>query len=223
MGCVPRKGLSSSNNKKMRHSKDLVVDPGLFVQQNNLRFTEVYEIRRSLGKGAFGEVKEVKHRERNIIRAVKIFNKEFEEQDSHENLMNEVNMLKTVDHPNILRVLEFFEGPKKSYIVMELLKGGELFDEISKRKFFSEDDAVIVVKQIFSAVAYLHDRNIIHRDLKPENILLENKDDIKHLKISDFGTATLCKKNAKVRGALGTAYYIAPEVLLGNYGSQCDM
>lgn len=77
--------------------------------------------------------------------------------------------------------------------------------------------------QLFSAVAYLHSNNIVHRDLKPENILLEERGDIMNIKLIDFGTAVRVDKNASIKGAIGTAYYIAPEVLLGSYNHLCDM
>ena len=77
--------------------------------------------------------------------------------------------------------------------------------------------------QLFSAVAYLHSNNIVHRDLKPENILLEERGDIMNIKLIDFGTAVRVDKNSSIKGAIGTAYYIAPEVLLGSYNHLCDM
>jgi len=92
-------------------------------------------------------------------------------------LFNEINILRELDHPNIIKMYEFFEDEKRYYIVTEICKGGELFDEIIARGKFTEKDAAILMKQVLSCVNYCHSNNIVHRDLKPENILLEqNKD-----------------------------------------------
>ncbi|CAG9319801.1 unnamed protein product [Blepharisma stoltei] len=219
MGCIPRKHLGAKATKPV----DLVITPSIFVRENSLDINEVYDFGQSLGRGAFGEVRRAKHRSTNLLRAIKILLKDKPSTEANTELLNEVEMIKAVDHPNIIKVFEYFETPRKSYIVMELCQGGELFDEFSKRNVLKEDDCATVIKQLLSAVSYLHSHNIIHRDLKPENILIETKGDISNVKISDFGTATLCAKNAKIRGALGTVYYVAPEVLLGNYDSKCDM
>ena len=101
----------------------------------------------------------------------------------------EIDILKNLDHPNILRLYEVFEDKKYIYLVTELCYGGELFDEILKRKTFTEKDAAVVIKQVLSAIAYCHDKNVAHRDLKPENILLNTKSNTEIVKIIDFGTS----------------------------------
>ena len=88
--------------------------------------------------------------------------------------MNEIKILKEIDHPNIIKIIEYYESKWSLYIVTEHLDGGELFDKIEKKKAFSEKEACEIVSQILSAVAYMHSHNIIHRDLKPENIIFEN-------------------------------------------------
>jgi calcium-dependent protein kinase len=89
-------------------------------------------------------------------------------------LFNEINNLKDLDHPNIIKMYEFFEDPKRYYIVTEICKGGELFDEIATRKKLSEKEASVLIKQVLSCINYCHQNYIMHRDLKPENILLES-------------------------------------------------
>ena len=89
-------------------------------------------------------------------------------------LFNEINNLKDLDHPNILKMYEFFEDTKRYYIVTDICRGGELFDEIIARGKFSEHDTAILIRQILSCINYCHTNKIIHRDLKPENILLES-------------------------------------------------
>ena len=102
---------------------------------------------------------------------------------------NEINILKELDHPNIVKMYEFFEDEKRWYIVLEICKGGELFDEILSRGKFAERDAAPLIKQVLSCINYCHINNVIHRDLKPENILLEANMEFDGIKIIDFGTA----------------------------------
>ncbi|CAG9313942.1 unnamed protein product [Blepharisma stoltei] len=222
MGCYQSK--SKSDNSKIVTVKDLKVQKSAFVQHNPNPFQEIYSIGRSIGTGAFGEVRRVVHRHANATRAAKIFRKDLAKTEEAKQKLNlEIDILKSLDHPNIIRIYEFFEDPKRFYIVMEHCNGGELFEEILKRQSFGEVHAAQIVQQILSAVAYLHDRGIVHRDLKPENILLEERGDILNIKLIDFGTAVFLEKNKTIRGALGTAYYIAPEVLTGYYNEKCDM
>ena len=105
-----------------------------------------------------------------------------------------------------------------------MAEGGELFDEIERRKYFTERDAADVISQLLSAIIYCHERGIVHRDLKPENILLDNTlSDKMRIKIIDFGTANAFNPLKKLRTTTGTAYYMAPEVLMKNYNEKCDV
>jgi len=138
-------------------------------------------------------------------------------------LFNEINILKEIDHPNIVKMYEFFEDEKRYYLVTEICKGGELFDEILQRGKFSERDGAVLMKQVLSCINYCHQNNIVHRDLKPENILLEQNKEFDQIKIIDFGTSLVYDPNKQLDEKLGTPYYIAPEVLNKNYGSKCDI
>ena len=92
-------------------------------------------------------------------------------------IFNEIENLKGLDHPNILKLYEYFEDDKRFYIITELCRGGELFDEITTRGAFSELDAARLIKQVLLCINYCHTNNVVHRDLKPENILLEQDKD----------------------------------------------
>lgn len=225
MGCTVSSRMKRPQQTDIPHISqidEIKVMPGIFVQENDHRFTEVYRLGESLGSGAFGEVRVCFHRDTSSKRAVKIMRKDLLKNDSkREDLEKEINILKTLDHPNIVRLFEFFEDTKRLYIVMEYCSGGELFDEIIKRKSFSEIHAAQIMQQLFSAVAYLHNHSVIHRDLKPENILLEDSNETLNIKLIDFGTAILAQSKSK--DAMGTAYYIAPEVLSGLYNEKCDI
>ena len=141
-------------------------------------------------------------------------------------IIKQINILKTLDHPNIIKIYEFYSTDKYIYIINELCTGGELFNKIVEVKYFTESTACFVMRQLLSAVAYCHDKGVIHRDLKPENILIEdsaekNKEYF-NIKIIDFGTCELLKKK-KLTEQIGTSFYIAPEVLKNGYNEKCDL
>ena len=178
-----------------------------------------YTIVKDLGHGSYGQVKKVKHKELNEIRAMKITNKK---SDSSK---YEIEILKKISHPNITKIFEIFSDSKKYYIIMEFLEGGELFEAITNIGSFTEASASKVLKQILSAVYYLHSNHIVHRDLKPENIMLTQKpkNGNYQIKLIDFGTAKIFKPGKKMNKFIGTSYYIAPEVLKERYDEKCDI
>lgn len=194
-----------------------------FVSQHAGKLRDHYRIGKMLGSGAFGEVRVCVHRESGAQRAVKVLRKSHMDEDEKRMFFNEINILKDLDHPNILKMYEFFEDEKRYYIVTDICKGGELFDEIVARGKFSERDASLLMKQVLSCINYCHQNHIVHRDLKPENILLEQNKEFDQIKIIDFGTSLIVEDNKKLDEKLGTPYYIAPEVLAKNYGSKCDI
>jgi len=117
-----------------------------FVMQHAGKLRDFYRIGKMLGSGAFGEVRICVHRETGAQRAVKVLRKSHMDEDEKKMLFNEINNLKDLDHPNILKMYEFFEDEKRYYIVTDICKGGELFDEIVARGKFSENDAAMLIK-----------------------------------------------------------------------------
>lgn len=176
-----------------------------------------------LGSGAFGQVRKVTQKSTGEDRAVKIIDKLQLDESEHVRLKYEIDILKNLTHPNILRLYEVYENKSSIYLVTELCDGCELFDEISKRDHFNESEAAVVLKQILNAIAYCHNQNIAHRDLKPENILI----DVRNrgiIKVIDFGTSHHFDPDAPAMHQMyGTPYYIAPEVLQGKYNHLCDI
>ena len=202
----------------------IIVQPSTFVVENQNNFQEVYRLSKLIGTGKFGEVRICYHRVSGQKRAVKIIRKDLLTSAHQKNTLdNEINVLKQLDHPNIVRINEFFEDLRRLYIVMEYCKGGELFSEIMKRGKVTENHSASIMKQIFLTLEYLHNKGIVHRDIKSENILLEDKHDILNIKIIDFGSAIINKTRLKIRGSAGTTYYMSPEILTGNYSFLCDM
>ena len=152
-------------------------------------FAQNYEMGTAvLGKGAFGQVKKATKISNGEPRAVKIIDKLRMDDAERVRLKYEIDILKNLNHPNILRLYEVYENNSYIYLVTELCDGCELFDEIAQRRFFSEKEAAHVTKQILQSVAYCHANNIAHRDIKPENILIDiqNRGTIK---VIDFGTS----------------------------------
>lgn len=185
-----------------------------------------YEVKEVLGQGGFAIVNKCIHTPTGQVRAVKSVHKSglsFEQIDSKFRL-REIKVLRTLDHPNIMRCYELFEDRARYYIVMEYCAGGELFDAIAKRRTLTEAAAAKVMFQVLSCVAYCHEKMVIHRDLKPENILLEEVDGDWNIKVADFGSSAFIDPHGKLTGCFGSAYYVAPEVVDGTcYNEKCDL
>lgn len=118
----------------------------MFVQKTQGTLRDVYKIGSVLGEGAFGEVRLCTHRETKEKRAVKVLKKENMDKQEQMTLMNEINTLRGLDHPNIVKIFEYFEDEKRFYIVTEHIQGGELFDEIISRGKFDEKSAALLMK-----------------------------------------------------------------------------
>jgi calcium-dependent protein kinase len=184
-----------------------------------------YVVKEVLGQGGFGLVNKCMHLPTGQARAVKSVHKSgltILDMDQDYRL-KEMSVLRSLDHPNILRCYELFEDPSRFYLVMELCTGGELFGAIAKRRALTEGQAAKVMLQLLGCVAYCHDKKVIHRDLKPENILLVDSDGELNIKVADFGSSVLIDPNAKLTGCAGSAYYVAPEVIEGTYNELCDL
>lgn len=142
----------------------------------------------------------------------------------------EIDIMRELDHPNIIKLFEVFEDTRFVYLVMELCEGGELFDKIIENIHFTESTARYYFHQMMSALSYIHSKNICHRDLKPENFLMLDNSEKSPLKIIDFGLSMKLESDSKkevkkinMKTRAGTPYYISPEVLKGSYDMSCDI
>uniref|UniRef100_A0A8C7U5H1 Serine/threonine-protein kinase DCLK2 n=1 Tax=Oncorhynchus mykiss TaxID=8022 RepID=A0A8C7U5H1_ONCMY len=205
--------------------------PGLIAELNLLSdecpsippsIAERYKVGRTLGDGTFAVVKECVERCTGREYALKIINKGKCRGKEHM-IQNEVSILRRVKHPNIVLLIEEMDTYSELYLVMELVKGGDLFDAITSSSKYTERDASGMLYNLASAIKYLHSLNIVHRDIKPENLLVyEHQDGSKSLKLGDFGLASL------VDGLLylvcGTPTYVAPEIIAETgYGLKVDI
>jgi len=207
------------------HEDKIVIDNNMIVSKTFGLPLDYYNQIKKLGEGSYGQVWKVEHIQSGLLRAMKRIKKnQKSKRDNEMDILNEIDILKKIDHPNIVRIFEFFNTEDGYYLITEYFSGGELFKEIVSKAPFSEAIAGNIMFQIFSAVNYCHNMNIMHRDLKPENILIERKVDDKYLiKIIDFGTAKLHEKNKSEKKVIGSSYYIAPEVLYECYNLKCDL
>ncbi|EZG65535.1 calcium/calmodulin-dependent protein kinase [Gregarina niphandrodes] len=137
--------------------------------------------------------------------------------------LQEIEIMKGLDHPNIVRLFESFEDTKDIYLIMDFCAGGELFDRLVDGGTFNEALASRIMLQVLQAVAYCHSRRVAHRDLKPENFLFLNQSPWSPLKLIDFGLASKFTPGIPMRTKAGTPYYVSPQVLEGRYGPECDV
>ncbi|XP_030632789.1 calcium/calmodulin-dependent protein kinase IGa [Chanos chanos] len=174
---------------------------------NNIK--DVFDFKEVLGSGSFSEVYLVREKATGKFYALKCVKKK---QLHHSNLQNEISVLKSIKHENVVGLEDFYETRTHYYLVMELVSGGELFDRIIDRGVYTEKDASRVIRQVLEAVSYLHKNSIVHRDLKPENLLYYSQDENAKIMISDFGLSKM-SEHGVMSTACGTPGYVAPEVL----------
>ncbi|KAJ3986502.1 kinase-like domain-containing protein [Lentinula detonsa] len=180
-----------------------------------------------VGKGASGRVKIAKHRYTNQLAAVKILprapldssrnsiaTQEAKTKKHSLGIEREITMMKLMNHPNILRIYDVYEGPKELFLVLEYVEGGELFDYLVNRGRLPEPDAICFFKQIIYGLNYAHTFSIIHRDLKPENILISSLAPPR-IKIVDWGMAAFAPPSLQLETSCGSPHYASPEIVNG--------
>jgi len=169
-----------------------------------------------LGKGKFGIVKLATHKKTGKEVAIKMVSKTQMSPEDLELQRNEIEILKVCQHPSIIRLLDIFENETDIYLVMEYMKGGDLFDYLQRRDFtVKESLACNFAHQIATAIFYLHSYGVAHRDLKPENIIVSDDSETPEIKITDFGLSKIVGPKETSKEPFGTLSYAAPEILQG--------
>lgn len=188
------------------------------------KVTDIYDLKHTIGTGAFSEVVVAEDRKSGECRAIKKIEKR-KIRGKEDTLENEILILKQIEHPNIVALLDLFEDKSHVYLVIELVSGGELFDRIIAKGNYTERDASGLVRQVLEATSYLHSKGIVHRDLKPENLLFYSPEEDSKIMISDFGLSKIAgHESMSLSTACGTPGYVAPEVLRQeNYGKEVDI
>lgn len=182
-----------------------------------------------MGEGAFGVVYLGTDNNTGEKRAVKVI--ERSKIRNFQRFYNEVNSLKTLDHPHIIKLFEIYEDKTHVFLVQELCTGGELFDFIVEQEFLTEEMAAKIFSQIIQSILYCHKNRICHRDLKPENFMLKSKDGELWVKLIDFGLSCSFlsfgpsgkEKLKRMTTKAGTLFFMAPEVLNMCYTNKCDI
>ncbi|KAJ1297007.1 hypothetical protein BS78_01G345500 [Paspalum vaginatum] len=192
-------------------------------------FAAKYDLGREVGRGHFGFTCSARAKKGELKGedvAVKVIPKaKMTTAIAIEDVRREVRILSSLTgHNNLVQFYDAFEDDENVYVVMELCKGGELLDRILARGGkYSEEDAKVVIHQILSVASFCHLQGVVHRDLKPENFLFMTKDENSALKVIDFGLSDFVKPDERLNDIVGSAYYVAPEVLHRSYGTEADM
>eukprot|EP00047_Mylnosiga_fluctuans_P004450 m.234594 g.234594 ORF g.234594 m.234594 type:complete len:644 (-) comp12685_c0_seq1:133-2064(-) len=191
---------------KRASSASVIPGPGLSQSIAN------YQLMKTVGKGNFAKVKLAKHVLTGVEVAIKIIDKTTLNESNLAKLLREVNIMKKLDHPNIVKLYEVIDTEKTLYLVMEYADGGEVFDYLVTHGRMKEKEARLKFRQIVSAVQYLHSQCIVHRDLKAENLLLDEE---LNIKIADFGFSNYYNPGTKLNTFCGSPPYAAPELFQG--------
>ena len=222
-------GGSSAGSSFLSDSESCIsISNRLFIDEINDSPSKKYEILSKLGSGSFGNVYLARNKYTDEKVALKQIKKSSANLLSDGEIKDEIEILKTLDHPDIVRIIESFNTKNSYILITEYCEGGELFDQVKNQ--LSETQIAVIFRQLLSGLAYLHSNNIVHRDLKLENILIHEiekskttGEDLFNIKIIDFGTARIFDKNRKPQSIVGSSYYIAPEVLRQRYNKECDL
>jgi len=219
-GPIPEDGST------MEESEDQSLDKNFGYNKN---FGAKYDLGKEVGRGHFGHTCQAKGRKgelRDLPLAVKIIAKaKMTTAISIEDVRREVKILKALSgHKHLVRFYDACEDTNNVYIVMELCEGGELLDRIlSRGGRYTEEDAKFIVLQILSVVAFCHLQGVVHRDLKPENFLFTTRNEDADMKLIDFGLSDFIRPEERLNDIVGSAYYVAPEVLHRSYSLEADI
>lgn len=172
-----------------------------------------YRLGKTLGIGAFGKVKAAQHILTGVKVAIKIIGRQSIDDSAAEKVRREINIMRLLSHPHIVRLYEVIETRSAIYVIMEYMNSGELFDYITENSRLEEDEARHFFQQIISGVESCHLHMVVHRDLKPENLLLDSKGNVK---IADFGLANVMRDGHLLKTSCGSPNYASPEVISGS-------
>ena len=184
-----------------------------------------YKMQKHLGDDVYGSIYSVINKLTGEYRVMKILDKsKIYTDEAEKKISREISILKTMDHPNILKIFEFYSTSKTYNIVIELCSGGTLFEELSQKGNLEEKSVAYIIYQLLSAIYYCHKMNIIHRDLNPENILISKRENnYLYVKIGGFDTAKMNEEGIIEKKIKETSYYFAPEIISNNYDEKCDL
>ena len=241
--------INNNDKNNIQTEENLTEDdssnPPLKYKSSSLQkdIRNFYRFKGFLGEGHFGSVRSAfkrKEYSQHKVFAVKSISLKKLSEKEYRDLILEVKILSSLEHPHIVKFYETYHDNKYFHIVIELCRGNNLYMRLKKLKGrMKEEHVKIIILKILHAINYCHSKGIVHRDLKPENVVFEspssysndynenneeeNNDNDFNIKICDFGLSALKKSTDKLHTILGTPYYMAPEVLKGDYNEKCDI
>ena len=214
------------DSKNFLRASTLAISNNTIIHKCKSNLEDNYTILKKLGEGAYSSVHLVKNKfsgEKRAMKTIKI-NAKISLKEEQE-IINEIYILKSLDHPNILKIFEFYQKNKEYNLITEYCEGGDFFNELINEGPFTESYTAYVFYQILSALNFCHNKHILHRDIKPENLLISgrNEDNYPNIKICDFGASKIFEKGVLNKRMIGSSYYIAPEVIKKEYNEKCDL
>ena len=200
----------------------LILNNGVIVSNIGGQIDDVYKKIKLLGEGSYGKVWLVLHEKLGKEFALKIIKRKG---NIDSKVDKEIKILTKLDHPFILKIIEFHSTSQEYHIITDYCSNGDLYLEINKKRRFTEREASFIIYQVLLAINYCHKMGIIHRDIKPENIMIETRENsgLLRVKLIDFGVAKIFKKNVANKSFAGTSIYMAPEVIKASYNEACDL
>ena len=217
-----------ANNSENKQTFDLNIQltNDIIIDELKTNPEKYYKMEKHLGDGIYSSVYIVSNKLTGDKRVMKIIDKsKIYTEESEKKIANELSILQKMDHPNILKIFEFYTTPKTYNLIVELCTGGKIFEELTEKGTLKEKSVAYIIYQLLSAINYCHKMKIIHRHLKPENILISKreKDDLLYVKIGGFATAKMNKEGIIEKKIKDTSYYFAPEIITNNYDEKCDI
>ena len=195
------------------------------IRCSNIDIKTIYTFKDILGGGQFGTVRVGERKSGTHIKkyAIKTITKKKLSSKDIQNLTNEVQILSSLDHPNIIKLEEAYQDQFYLHIVTELCEGKDVLNQCHFKDNLSENNVCLLIFKLVSAVRYLHNMNICHRDIKTDNIMFSSRDFKSEIKLLDFGLSKKFKPGEKMKEKTGTPFYICPEIIIGEYDEKCDM
>jgi len=197
----------------------------LLIYDNPGRLDDFYTAGENLGSGSFGSVHKSVVKSTKSARAVKSISKSLGKHCSVSMFRQEITIMKTMDHPNVIKLFETFEDSTDIHLVMELCCGGDLHRRFKDVGQFTEAQVATIMEQLFRAVYFLHRNRVVHRDIKPANFMFLTSESIERslLKLIDFGVSCYLAPGRLLTSRMGTTLYSSPQVLSGRYDTACDL
>ena len=223
--CCITKNSKKSSKKLISCDKMPFIRHSTYISQED--FQSIFQLRQTIGKGCFSKVK-IGYRKADKAQrpyAVKIISKSLLDPSLEADFLNEISILKTIDHPNAVKLL-VYDNNNFYFLVTEYLSGGTIMDAVKNCKLTGrkrEEYILQLTQQILKGLSYLHKIGIVHRDLKPANMMLTSRNPEALVKIIDFGLSRKFTTNEMFNSFLGTPFFVAPEVINRDYNELCDL